>query len=147
MQTEKARCWPELNRRQFPQVPNQSEGHRLMEALSPFLIAHPGIHIDVEERMSYEIVRAVADGASDIGIVAGPVNMTGLQTFLFRTDRLVLVVPKDHPVGKRGLISFLEALENKFVGLAEGSSIQQVLAQEAKHLNRRLNIRVRRPTF
>ncbi len=97
--------------------------------------------------MSYEIVRAVADGASDIVIVAGPVNMTGLQTFLFRTDRLVLVVPKDHPVGKRGLISFLEALENEFVGLAEGSSIQQFLAQEANHLNRRLNIRVRLPTF
>jgi DNA-binding transcriptional LysR family regulator len=119
----------------------------LPEALSPFLIAHPGIQIDVEERMSYEIVRAVAEGASDIGIVAGPVNMAGLQTFSFRTDRLVLVVPKDHPERKRRRISFLEALENEFVGLAEGSSIQQFLAQEANHLNRRLNIRVRLPTF
>src|SRR5260370_41768912 len=70
----------------------------LPEALSPFLIAHPGIHIDVEERMSYEIVRAVADGASDIVIVAGPVNMTGLQTFLFRTDRLVSGGPQGDSV-------------------------------------------------
>ena len=30
----------------------------LPEALSPFLIANPGIQIDVEERLSYEIVRA-----------------------------------------------------------------------------------------
>jgi DNA-binding transcriptional LysR family regulator len=119
----------------------------LPEALSPFLIAQPGMHIDVEERMSYEIVRAVAEGVSDIGIVAGPVDLFGLQTFSFRTDRLVLVVPKDHPVGKRRRISFLEALENEFVGLSEGSSIQRFLAQEANHLNRRLNIRVRLPTF
>jgi DNA-binding transcriptional LysR family regulator len=97
--------------------------------------------------MSYEIVRAVAEGASDIGIVAGPVNMTGLQTFSFRTDRLVVVVPKDHPVDRRRRISFLEALENEFVGLSEVSSIQQFLAQEANHLNRRLKIRVRLPTF
>jgi DNA-binding transcriptional LysR family regulator len=126
---------------------NTSAREFLPEALSPFLIAHPAIQIDVEERMSYEIVRAVAEGASDIGIVAGPVNMAGLQTFSFRTDRLVLVVPKDHPVRKRRRISFLEALESEFVGLAEGSSIQQFLAQEANHLNRRLNIRVRLPTF
>jgi DNA-binding transcriptional LysR family regulator len=119
----------------------------LPEALSPFLIAHPGIKIDVEERMSYEIVRAVAEGASDIGIVAGPANMAGLQTFSFRTDRLVLALPKDHPVGKRRRISFLEALENEFVGLSEASSIQRFLAQEANRLNRRLNIRVRLPTF
>jgi DNA-binding transcriptional LysR family regulator len=119
----------------------------LPEVLSPFLIAHPGIHVDVEERMSYEIVRAVAEGASDIGIVAGPVNMTALQTFSFRTDRLVVVVPKDHPVDRRRRISFLEALENEFVGLSEVSSIQQFLAQEANHLNRRLKIRVRLPTF
>ena len=119
----------------------------LPEVLSPFLIAHPGIHVDVEERMSYEIVRAVAEGASDIGIVAGPVNMTGLQTFSFRTDRLVVVVPKDHPVNRRRRISFLEALENEFVGLSEVSSLQQFLAQEANHLNRRLKIRVRLPTF
>jgi DNA-binding transcriptional LysR family regulator len=119
----------------------------LPEALSPFLIAHPGIHIDVEERMSYEIIRAVAEGASDIGIVAGPVNLLGLQTFSFQTDRLALLVPKDHPVGKRRRISFLEVLENEFVGLSEGSSIQRFLAQEANRLNRRLNIRVRVPTF
>ena len=119
----------------------------LPEALSPFLIAHPGIHVDIEERMSYEIVRAVAEGVSDIGIVAGPVNLTGLQTFSFRTDRLVLVVPKNHPVGKRRRISFLESLENEFVGLGEGSSIQQFLALEANRLNRRLKIRVRLPTF
>jgi DNA-binding transcriptional LysR family regulator len=41
----------------------------------------------------------------------------------------------------------LESLENEFVGLGEGSSIQQFLALEANRLNRRLKIRVRLPTF
>ena len=43
----------------------------LPEPLSAFLAAHPQINIDLEERLSYEIVAAIADGAADIGIVAG----------------------------------------------------------------------------
>lgn len=119
----------------------------LPEALSSFLTAHPGINVDVEERLSYEIIRAVAGGVIDVGIVAGRADIPGLETFSFRTDRLVLVVPKNHPLSRRRRISLVEALDNDFVGLSEGSSMQQFLAQQANQLNRRLKIRVRLPSF
>src|SRR4051812_8383412 len=46
----------------------------LPEALSAFLTAHPQVSVDIEERLSDEIVRLIAEGVGDIGIVAGTVE-------------------------------------------------------------------------
>jgi DNA-binding transcriptional LysR family regulator len=65
----------------------------LPEPLSNFVTAHRQVNIDLEERLSDEIVAAVTDGTADVGIVAGSV---GLETLPFRTDRFVLVVSPKH---------------------------------------------------
>ncbi len=70
----------------------------LPEPLSAFLAAHPQVNIDLEERLSDEIVAAVADGTADIGIVAGTVEVAGLEVLPFRVDRFVLVVAPQHPL-------------------------------------------------
>ena len=70
----------------------------LPETLSSFLMAYPDISVDLEERLSDEIVGLIAEGTGDIGIVAGTVDYGGLQTFPFRSDRFVLVVAQDHPL-------------------------------------------------
>ena len=46
----------------------------LPEALSSFLAAHPHVSVDLEERLSDEIVGLIAEGVGDIGIVAGTVD-------------------------------------------------------------------------
>src|SRR5664279_4847361 len=68
----------------------------LPETLSSFLMAHPDVSVDLEERLSDEIVGLIADGSGDIGIVAGTVDYGGLHTFPFRSDRFVLVVARSH---------------------------------------------------
>src|SRR6476620_6222469 len=70
----------------------------LPEPLNAFLAAHPQVNIDLEERLSDEIVAAVADGQADIGIVAGTVEVAGLEVLPFRVDRFVLVVAPLHPL-------------------------------------------------
>src|SRR5712691_2104801 len=42
----------------------------LPEALSSFLAAHPQVSVDLEERLSDEIVGLIAEGVADLGIVA-----------------------------------------------------------------------------
>jgi DNA-binding transcriptional LysR family regulator len=56
------------------------------------------VSIDVEERMSSEILRAVVEGVVHIGILGEPVSIAGVQIFPFKTERLVLVVHKNHPI-------------------------------------------------
>jgi DNA-binding transcriptional LysR family regulator len=119
----------------------------LPQALSAFLAGHPNVDIDLEERLSYEIVQAVAEGLADIGIVADAVDLGGLETFPFRPDRLVVVAPRDHPLAARRSLGFAETLGHDFIGLAEGSALQEYLAGHAARAGRRLQYRVRQRSF
>ena len=100
----------------------------LPETLSSFLAAHPNVSIDLEERLSDEIVGLIAEGVGDVGIVAGTVDMGALETFPFRSDRFVVVTSADHPLAGRPQVSFGEVLGHDFVGLVRSSSLQRFLA-------------------
>src|SRR6476619_711454 len=63
----------------------------LPEALSSFLTSHPNVSVDLEERLSDEIVGLIAEGGADLGIVAATVDASTLETYPFRKDRFVLV--------------------------------------------------------
>jgi molybdate transport repressor ModE-like protein len=120
----------------------------LPRALAAFLAAHPDIDLDLDERPSAEIVRAVAGGQADIGIVADAVDAAAeLQTFPFVEDRLVLVTPHKHPLGKRRKVAFREALGHDFVGLVAGSALQEHVGGHAARAGRPLKLRVRLTGF
>jgi DNA-binding transcriptional LysR family regulator len=119
----------------------------LPEALSSFLAAHPNISVDLEERLSDEIVGLIAEGVADLGIVAGTVDAGGLQTYPFRRDRFVLVVAKDHALAKRAKIGFDEVLDHDFVGLDRASALQRFLASKAARIGRPLRLRVQLRSF
>jgi DNA-binding transcriptional LysR family regulator len=119
----------------------------LPEALSSFLAASPNVSVDLEERLSDEIVGLIAEGVADIGIVAGTVDAGALETYPFRRDRFVLVVARDHPLAKRAKIGFEEVLEHDFVGLDRASALQRFLASKAARIGRPLRLRVQLRSF
>ena len=119
----------------------------LPETLSSFLTAYPDISVDLEERLSDEIVGLIADGTGDVGIVAGTVDYGGLHTFPFRSDRFVLVVARDHPLAVRSRIGFVEVLEYDMVGLDRASAIQRFLADKAARIGRPIRLRVQLRSF
>jgi DNA-binding transcriptional LysR family regulator len=119
----------------------------LPEALSSFLAAHPNVSVDLEERLSDEIVGLIAEGVGDIGIVAGTVDAGQLTTYPFRSDRFVLVVAREHPLAKRSKIGFAEVLDHDFVGLDRASAIQRFLGSKASNIGRPLRLRVQLRSF
>jgi DNA-binding transcriptional LysR family regulator len=119
----------------------------LPEALSAFLAAHPNVSVDLEERLSDEIVGLIAEGVGDIGIVAGTVDAGKLTTYPFRSDRFVLVVARDHPLAQRPQIAFAEVLDHDFVGLDRASALQRFLASKASLIGRPLRLRVQLRSF
>jgi DNA-binding transcriptional LysR family regulator len=119
----------------------------LPEALSAFLAAHPHVGIDLEERLSDEIVGLVAEGVGDIGIVAGTVDTGTLTSYPFRSDRFVVVAPKAHPLAASESIGFGQVLEHDFVGLDRASALQRFLADKASRMGRSLRLRVQLRSF
>ncbi|HKR88287.1 MAG TPA: LysR substrate-binding domain-containing protein [Phenylobacterium sp.] len=119
----------------------------LPEALSSFLAKHPHVSVDLEERLSDEIVGLIAEGVGDVGIVAGTVDMGALQTFPFRSDRFVVVTSADHPLAARASVTFAEVLGHDFVGLERSSSLQRFLAAKAAREGRPLRLRVQLRSF
>jgi DNA-binding transcriptional LysR family regulator len=119
----------------------------LPEALSSFLAAHPHVSVDLEERLSDEIVGLIAEGVGDIGIVAATVDPSTLETYPFRHDRFVLVVGRDHPLAGRRRIAFAEVLDHDLVGLDRASALQRFLADKAARAGRPLRLRVQLRSF
>jgi DNA-binding transcriptional LysR family regulator len=119
----------------------------LPEALSAFLAAHPQVSIDLEERLSDEIVGLVAEGVADIGIVAGTVETGRLETYPFRHDRFVLVVAPGGPLAGMQQVAFEEVLDHDLVGLDRASALQRFLTGKAARIGKPLRLRVQLRSF
>ena len=122
-------------------------GEFLPPVLRAYLLAHPDVNIDLRERLSGDIVRAVSDGQTDIGIVAGTVRTENLEVIPYRRVRLVLVVPRDHPMAALPSVAFVDTLELEHIGLHESSAIHAFLRQICSGLHRTIRLRIQVGNF
>jgi DNA-binding transcriptional LysR family regulator len=116
-------------------------------ALATYLASHPNVDIDLEERSTPEIIQSVSEGFADAGIVVDTGDQGGLQTVPFAADRLVLVTPRGHPLGKARRLGFRDVLDHEFVGLSAGRALQDYLSRQAARAGRILKFRVRMTSF
>jgi DNA-binding transcriptional LysR family regulator len=114
----------------------------LPRRLAAWMAAHPRIDIELKERQSAEIVRALAAGLAEIGILSDAADTAGLTLRPFATDRLVAVVARGHPLAAARRIAFADLLAHPLVGLAGGALGAHLDAQAAR-LGMRLKPRVR----
>jgi DNA-binding transcriptional LysR family regulator len=119
----------------------------LPPVLSRYLAGHRDVSIDLRERPSGEIVRAVSEGQTDLGIVSGPVRTEGLEVLPYRTDRLVVVTPAAHALAGRGAVSFVDTLDHDHVGLQEGTGLYAFLTQKAMDVGRAFKLRIQAGSF
>jgi DNA-binding transcriptional LysR family regulator len=114
----------------------------LPERIVAFARRSPDIRIDLDEEFSDAIVRAVADGRAEIGVLAETTPAWSLHTAACDTHRLVAIALRTHPLARRRRLRFEELLEHDFVGLTRGTALQTQLEMEAAALNRPLRLRV-----
>lgn len=110
--------------------------------LGRYLAHHPDVNVELRERLSYLVVKAVADGSADIGISAQTAGGENVEFLPYRTDRLMLVTHVDHGLAASDAVDFNETLAYDYVGLSEASAIHAFLLQAADDLGRVLRFRV-----
>jgi len=119
----------------------------LPDDVSRFVSLYPQIKFDIEERVGSAVIRAVADGRADLGIIAAQTSAQGLETLPYRSDELTLVVPGGHPLARHTSVRFKEVLEHEFVGPHLESSMHTLLTSEAEKLGMNLKLRIRISSF
>jgi len=106
------------------------------------LPAHGNIQVDMEERVSPEIVRGVRDGTASLGVCWDAADLGGLQSRPYRSDHLCMVVPANHPLAGRKSLRFEQTLDYEHVSLSVNSAVQIMLRRAAARLGRTLIHRV-----
>jgi len=115
--------------------------------LQVFLRLHPDARIQLEERLSRDIVTAVADGRADLGVVTWNEPHPLLEFRDYRADELVAIAPRDNPLAQQRRVSFDECLRHPFICLHNGAAILTFLIGKAALLGRALDIRVQVASF
>ena len=114
----------------------------LPEDLARFFTAHPEVRMSLEERLSMDIVAAVAAGRADIGVAAADSGHPDLVFTPYKEDQLVLLVPHGHALGQRTQVGFADCLHQPFISLQQGAALHTFLVNHAAALGDRLDVRV-----
>ena len=122
----------------------------LPEDLGRFARQHADVRIELQEHFSGDVLRAVQEGAADIGVCNASALPHGsenpsapLQWRPWRQDRLLLVTSAAHPLAARPAVAFADTLAFDYVGLHAASSISQAMQQAASAAGRSARLRIR----
>ncbi|EJM54995.1 transcriptional regulator [Pseudomonas sp. GM48] len=113
----------------------------LPEELSDFMLEHPRIQADIEERFSPDVVRGVAEGNADLGICRRSMAVGDLEFLPYRQDHLAVVVGANHPLADRTSIAFGETLAFDHLGLSAFATLNNFMRNEAEQHGHELRFR------
>ena len=120
----------------------------LADAMSTFLAENQDVDIELEEKISGDIVLAIRAGAADLGIVAGNIDVEGLDVMPLFRDELAIVTALNHPLAQLESVHFVDVIDAyQFVGIHPNSAIQTFLEDIAQGLGKRLLQRVHVGSF
>jgi DNA-binding transcriptional LysR family regulator len=109
----------------------------LAVVIADFIQANPLIRVEVREAMSWSVVRDVLDGRADIGLISASIEIPpSLSTYAYRTDQLVAVLPRNHPLARLKSLEFNQLLDYEHVGIGADSALTVQLEEAAARINR-----------
>ena len=100
------------------------------------------IKVDIEERLSRDLVREVREGNASLGVCWDRIDFEGLARVAYRGDRLVLAVYAGHALAGRASVRFEETLEFEHVGLPPTTAVHTMLQRAAAQAGRTVSYRV-----
>ena len=104
--------------------------------------AHRNIQVDLEERISPEVVRGIREGMAALGICWDAAETGLLHTRTYTHDHLCVAVRHDHPLARHESLSLADTLDHEHVIMPIHSAVEVMLQREAGLLGKRLMHRV-----
>jgi DNA-binding transcriptional LysR family regulator len=119
----------------------------LPNELKSFLNEHPHVQVRLEGNISEAIMKAVAEGAADVGVITMESCREDLEYLPYHSDQLVVITPKGHILSRSKSVSFQETLDFDYVGLPVGSAMNNLIVRAANDLGRTPKLRIHVNSF
>ncbi|NVK55718.1 MAG: LysR family transcriptional regulator [Alteromonadaceae bacterium] len=85
----------------------------------------PNIRLRIHDVIMEETIHAVRTGRADIGFCFEPEVIDNLEFFPMFEDRFMAVMPNEHPLNAKRIISWQDLVNKPFIMLNKGSSVRQ----------------------
>jgi DNA-binding transcriptional LysR family regulator len=121
--------------------------HFLPSVLSEYLRRYPQVRVDLEDVLSEDAARAVAQGVTELAVIGENTPTEGLETMVCETDELVLITDSRHPLVGQGLVNFATILDYDLVGMNRSTSLIRQVQLMAAAIGKPLNMRVQVRSF
>ncbi|RWO89028.1 LysR family transcriptional regulator [Mesorhizobium sp.] len=100
-------------------------GHGLVpRAIVAFSRKHPQVRISYQVRTSNVVRDLVASGSFDIGLAADEVDTSGVLHSVFNTPRAVCVMPKNHRLAEKAVITPTDLADEAFLALSPEDTVR-----------------------
>lgn len=83
----------------------------LPKTFARFKQLYPLVQISIYRSFSHKIVQKVQEGAIEVGIVTLPQDTPNLEVLLVHRDEMQVMMPADHPLGKRRSVTLDEMVQ------------------------------------
>jgi DNA-binding transcriptional LysR family regulator len=124
-----------------------SMGDTIPSVIEKFLLAHPSMNIDLQERPSGEIARALKNGSADIGILTADHPEESLIYRSYKTERLVLIAHHQHPLATYQNVAFAATLNYDYVGMPEHTPLQAFILRKVAAEGIPIRLRIQANSF
>ena len=94
--------------------------HWLPGIIAEFQADYPSVELKLMSGDYHDVEQWLADGSADIGFVPLPTRLGG-EVVLLRADRLLAVIPANHPLADAAAFPVAELERESFIGLLETS--------------------------
>lgn len=99
----------------------------LPHAVAELRLRHPGITVDLKDALAERVVEMVRSGAVDFGLTGEPRPDPQLVFKALASDRIVAVLPRDHPLGKAARVSLDDLLSVPLILMDRDSSVRRIV--------------------
>jgi len=101
----------------------------LPRVLAEYRKAYPAIEVKLSISTTANIAAKVLDNKLDFGLVSTDVQHPKLESLVFRTDELVVIVPANHPWSNRRNIRVQDFTGETFIVAARGAGARAVVEE------------------
>ena len=96
--------------------------HLLPRIIKADRAQHPAVDFRVLTGDYHDMAQWFRNGSIDVGCLTREMNLPGLESFPLAQDRLLAVLPKDHPLADHTSITAVELAGESFISLMENSN-------------------------